>query len=404
MSSASGSPKRIPDDFDPFAMPSSAPRNTDDPLRDLAAASVDLNAIDAHAKRNSLLEFDLEPKANPSDPLHGGTPSLVDSQQVVDPLRLVRRCRRRTVARKRLPRRSCPACQCVTTFPKSARISRRHEVCPRRPAQPPLARGSSFPSRASSGQTGIRGAVRARRATCARPCRSAPDVPAAPAYAPAIAAPVAHTPVAESVPRHDIDALLAAFLKGARVTDMAAPVRLTPALMELMGSIAYHATAGAMELIAARHNHQAGDSCRSHDDRRRRQQSSQVPADARSRDHADARTKDAGIHEGGRSDARCVRRPSRARGRRDRRNACGAGGRVAAVRPRRSCKQRLGESGLLDTLVPAARRARLWDLFEARFEELYREANDDFQSLFGEAFTKAYEEQIELDRARRRQT
>jgi FHA domain-containing protein len=67
-------------------------------------------------------------------------------------------------------------------------------------------------------------------------------------------------------------------------------------------------------------------------------------------------------------------------------------------------QERLGEGGLLDTLMPAARRAKLWDLFEARFQELYREANDDFQSLFGEAFTKAYEEQIALDRARRRQT
>jgi len=67
-------------------------------------------------------------------------------------------------------------------------------------------------------------------------------------------------------------------------------------------------------------------------------------------------------------------------------------------------KRRLGEGGPLGTFVPAARRARLWEMFEARLWEMYREANDDFHSAFAEAFIKAYEEQIALDRAHPRKS
>jgi FHA domain-containing protein len=66
-------------------------------------------------------------------------------------------------------------------------------------------------------------------------------------------------------------------------------------------------------------------------------------------------------------------------------------------------EKRLGHGGLLDSLVPASRHAKLWILFAARFQEIYNEAQDDYQALFGDAFTKAYEEQVEQDRARREQ-
>ena len=65
-------------------------------------------------------------------------------------------------------------------------------------------------------------------------------------------------------------------------------------------------------------------------------------------------------------------------------------------------EQRLGKGGLLDALVPNARESRLWNLFSERFHEILLEAEDDFQALFGQAFIKAYEEQVALDRARRK--
>jgi FHA domain-containing protein len=64
-------------------------------------------------------------------------------------------------------------------------------------------------------------------------------------------------------------------------------------------------------------------------------------------------------------------------------------------------EQRLEKGGLLESLVPAARQARLWKLYDAQFREIYREAQDDYQALFGEAFTRAYEEQVEQDRSAR---
>ena len=415
--SAPGRADRIPDDFNPFAMPSSAPRNTDDPLRDLAAASIELNAIDAHAKRNSLLEFDLEPKANPRDPMHGGSPSLVDSQDVVDPLRLfgdaddglLRGSADDALAPDLPMRDSIPEIGAHFAPPRSA---------PEAPPQAPLARGSPPPGTrvpfvsAPAAPT----SPHAPTATSAPHAPAAPSVPstpssvpsatatpAAPAPATTIAEPTARTAVPGGIGAPDIDALLAAFLKGARMTELAAPVRLTPGLMELMGTLVYHATAGAMELIAARQITK----------REIRAEMTMIVA------HGNNPLKFLPTPEAAIMQMLGPRMPgfmTTAEAMRDafddlRAHEVGviAGMRAALAEVLRRfdpalLQARLGEGGLLESLVPAARRARLWDLFETRFQELYREANDDFQSLFGEAFTKAYEEQIELDRAQRRQT
>ena len=37
------------------------------------------------------------------------------------------------------------------------------------------------------------------------------------------------------------------------------------------------------------------------------------------------------------------------------------------------------------------RKTKLWDLYLERYALIRREAEDDFQSIFGEAFMKAYE-------------
>ena len=48
----------------------------------------------------------------------------------------------------------------------------------------------------------------------------------------------------------------------------------------------------------------------------------------------------------------------------------------------------------LDALFSANRKARLWDQFVALYGGIAAEAEDDFHSLFGKAFVKAYEEQM----------
>jgi FHA domain-containing protein len=56
---------------------------------------------------------------------------------------------------------------------------------------------------------------------------------------------------------------------------------------------------------------------------------------------------------------------------------------------------RLAGKGLVESIIPAARKARLWDLFNELYKEIAREAEDDFHALFGQAFLKAYEEHVE---------
>ncbi|MGB3069926.1 MAG: type VI secretion system-associated FHA domain protein TagH [Ottowia sp.] len=49
----------------------------------------------------------------------------------------------------------------------------------------------------------------------------------------------------------------------------------------------------------------------------------------------------------------------------------------------------------LDAIFSANRKAKLWDQFVALYGSIAKEAEDDFHSLFGKAFLKAYEEQME---------
>jgi type VI secretion system protein len=52
---------------------------------------------------------------------------------------------------------------------------------------------------------------------------------------------------------------------------------------------------------------------------------------------------------------------------------------------------RLGQ-GPLSAFLPAARRARYWDSFRQTYGGIAREAEDDFQAVFGRAFARAYAE------------
>jgi FHA domain-containing protein len=62
----------------------------------------------------------------------------------------------------------------------------------------------------------------------------------------------------------------------------------------------------------------------------------------------------------------------------------------------------LSEPSMLDKLLPMNRHAKLWELYLAHHARVKVEAEDRFGSLFGAAFVKAYEEQLEaLEQARR---
>ena len=64
-------------------------------------------------------------------------------------------------------------------------------------------------------------------------------------------------------------------------------------------------------------------------------------------------------------------------------------------------EERVASRGVLDNILPGSRKVRLWDLFEQMYDEISREAEDDFHALFGREFLRAYEEQVDRLQAER---
>jgi FHA domain-containing protein len=59
-------------------------------------------------------------------------------------------------------------------------------------------------------------------------------------------------------------------------------------------------------------------------------------------------------------------------------------------------EQQLSDGGLLSRLVPAARQAKLWELYLQHHQRISESAREDFHDVFGKAFVQAYE--AEADR------
>ncbi len=56
---------------------------------------------------------------------------------------------------------------------------------------------------------------------------------------------------------------------------------------------------------------------------------------------------------------------------------------------------KLTNRSAITNLIPGARKARLWESFQELFAQLQSEAQDDFDELFGKAFLRAYEDQLD---------
>jgi type VI secretion system FHA domain protein len=57
-------------------------------------------------------------------------------------------------------------------------------------------------------------------------------------------------------------------------------------------------------------------------------------------------------------------------------------------------KQRLEKSGsVLDSLVPGAKKAKYWEIYEQQYKQIAREMSEDVRGTFGRAFAEAYEQQ-----------
>jgi FHA domain-containing protein len=57
-------------------------------------------------------------------------------------------------------------------------------------------------------------------------------------------------------------------------------------------------------------------------------------------------------------------------------------------------ESRLTKKSMIESMVPATRKAKLWERFSELYTEISREAEDDFEAFFGKEFVKAYEAQI----------
>jgi type VI secretion system protein len=58
-------------------------------------------------------------------------------------------------------------------------------------------------------------------------------------------------------------------------------------------------------------------------------------------------------------------------------------------------EKRLQKLSPISASIPIHKQAKLWDQFQQLYEDIEREAQDDFNRLFGDAFSSAYEEQIQ---------
>jgi type VI secretion system protein len=57
-------------------------------------------------------------------------------------------------------------------------------------------------------------------------------------------------------------------------------------------------------------------------------------------------------------------------------------------------EQRVIKGKKLGNLLPVNRKANCWDRYEEWYAEIAAAADDDFQGVFGDEFTRAYEEQV----------
>lgn len=63
-------------------------------------------------------------------------------------------------------------------------------------------------------------------------------------------------------------------------------------------------------------------------------------------------------------------------------------------------EKRLQDSSVWGNILPGAKKARYWEVFTELYNEIAKEAESNFYGLFGQAFAKAYEEQINRLKAR----
>jgi len=195
---------------------------------------------------------------------------------------------------------------------------------------------------------------------------------------------------AAPMPSYPADELTRAFLAGANMQPSALPQGLTPEIMAVVGRLLHSATTGAIGMLAIRANikrevqanvtiisSEANNPLKFLPDAEtvlqqllgKKIPGFMGPDEAMKDAFNDLRAHEAGVIAGTRA----------------------ALGEVLGKFDPAVLGERLVGGSLLERALPAVRKTKLWDLYLERYAHIRREAEDDFQSIFGRAFVEAYE-------------
>jgi len=388
-SSTHGASGGIPDAFNPFEMPSDTARNDANPLASLlgdsgqsgraqlnqtlqAAPSIDSLFQSAPAGGSDASLFGLSSSARSN----GSLESLIGNNSNSDPLSLFDTAASEPVATARAMRNDSQEVGSAFQPPLPMRA----------PPAMPSSQTGYIPSSASD-LAGFAPSSATTASSAAslpfNPLATPPDVP------PAL--PQMHPAASQTAPASFApDVLTEAFLRGAGLTPTALPNGLTPEIMTTIGSLLRSATAGAIDMLAARAatkrevqatvtiiSVQANNPLKflpNADSALLQLLGKKMPgfmrADVAMKDaFEDLRAHEVGVIAGTRAALTEV-----------------LGKFDPAV-----LGDKLTKGSVLESLMPSARKAKLWDLYLERYLQIRREAEDDFQSIFGRAFVQAYE-------------
>lgn len=220
------------------------------------------------------------------------------------------------------------------------------------------------------------------------PAQSAPPTASRESPQPPLASQPAPLPAA--LASYPADELTRAFLTGASLPPDALPHGLTPEVMGIVGGLLRSATAGAIEMLAVRASikrevqasvtiisSEANNPLKFLPDAESvllqllgKRMRGFMSADEAMKDaFGDLRAHESGVIAGTRA----------------------ALDEVLRKFDPTILGDRLIKGSLLEKALPAMRKTKLWDLYVERYGQMRREVEDDFQSIFGKAFLAAYE-------------
>ncbi|SFG09768.1 FHA domain protein [Duganella sp. CF458] len=229
----------------------------------------------------------------------------------------------------------------------------------------------------------------------AKPSAERANAAQKPAAATAVPAPEVALPLASAAPvaRESEAALLQAFLEGAGVPDLEIGTALTPDMMAMFGQLLRQSTKGTLDLLMARsltkremHAQMTVIAMRENNPLKfspnvevalhsllaPRGKGFMPPLQAMQDAYDDLRAHQFGVMAGMRA----------------------ALARVLQRFDPEQLEERLSDRTLADSLLPAHRKARLWAQYLALYNDITKEAEDDFQTWFGREFLSAYEAQM----------